>query len=138
MPSATRFAHNGYVRTVVPLQMALPLTTNAETRYEEALGFQAILESAKFFTQVAGTGSGATRTVQISKNGTVIASVAITLAGTSDLGEETAVDLSALTRDQLTFAPSDVLKIGFPASGTAFTAGAGVLVLTFAQKPQTL
>lgn len=133
MPKYARF---GWTRHLMQLYFPLPLATTAETKYEEALGFRFVIESAKFYTQVAGTGSGATRTLQISKNGTVIASVAITLAGTSDLGEETAVSLASATLDQLTFGDADVLKIGFANDGTAFTAGAGTLILVTRQQPQ--
>lgn len=131
-----RYAHNGWVRKEIPLYFPLPLATTAETKFEEALGYRFVLEKAKFFTQVAGTNSGATRTLQISKNGTVIASVAITLAGTSDIGEETEVSLASLTADQAAFGDADVLKIGFANDGTAFTAGAGILRLCIKQKPQ--
>ncbi len=133
MPRGARY---GYTYHVIPFQFALPLAATAETKYAEALGFAFEVVSAKFFTQVAGTGASATRTVQIKKGTTIIGSVAITLAGTSDIGEETAVSMSAMTSDTSRFSDADVLTIDFPASGTAFTAGAGVLLLTIRTKPQ--
>jgi len=131
-----RFAHNGWIYQWLNFYIALPLTTNAEVRFAEALGYRYEVVSGKFFTQVAGTGSGATRTVQVKKGSTVIGSVAITLAGTSDLGEETALSFAAMTADTAKFNDTDVLTIDFPASGTAFTAGAGIVSLLIRTKPQ--
>ena len=119
-----RFAKSGYVYQWLNFYFPLPLATTAETKFAEALGYQFEVVSAKFFTQVAGTNSGATRTVQIKNGTTIIGSVAITLAGTSDIGEETEVSMSAMTSTTSKFGDGDVLTIDFPASGTAFTAGA--------------
>lgn len=128
------FRRSGAIVVPFPLYFPLPLVTTAQTRFSKALGFQFELIGAFFQTQVAGTGSGATRTVQIKKNSTVVASAAITLAATSDIGEETVI--TPPTGDGRYFGDNDVLTVDFPNSGTAFTAGAGILVLLLRQRPQ--
>lgn len=129
-----RFAKNGFITIPLTIQFPLPLATTAETKFAQALGFQFELIGAWFTTTVAGTGSGATRTVQVKRGSTLIASAAITLAATSDIGEETAI--TAPTGADRFFTDSDQLVVDFPASGTAFTAGAGILTLLLRQRPQ--
>jgi hypothetical protein len=133
MPRSARY---GWVYPRINFYFPLPLAATAETKFAEALGFAYEVISGKFFTQVAGTGGGATRTVQVKKGSDIIGSVAITLAGTSDIGEETALSFSSMTSDTSRFSDADVLTIDFPASGTAFTAGAGILSLLIRTKPQ--
>jgi hypothetical protein len=132
-----RFAKTGFVRTELWLPIRLALTTGAEVRVAEALGYRAELVSATSFVQTAGAGAGATRALTIGK-GTSLTSITTmthTLAGTATLGAEVAGTLAA--GDARLFEDADLLNIGFASGGTVFTAGEIMLRLVFLQRPQT-
>jgi hypothetical protein len=97
------------------------------------------LEAAYFTTTVVATGAGATRTLRVLKGAsTVVATGTITLAGMSDLGEQTAL---TVTDDHNTnrFDDAETLTIDSPAAGAvAFTAGEGMLTLVWRTRPQQL
>lgn len=130
-----RKAPYGFQR--VPLTVYIPLpagTSAAELVTDLDLGFQFELESATVSTAIASTGSGATRTLRVLKGAsTVAASGTVTLAGTSTLGEQTALTVTAANA---TFRDGDLLTVDFASGGTAFTAGAVNLVLVVRELPQ--
>lgn len=81
-----------------------------------------------FVTAVAGTGSGATQTLNLELNSTNVTggAITVTLASTSDIGElTTGTAVTALNE----FVAGDTLSVEVAASGTVFTAGSGMLYI---------
>jgi hypothetical protein len=129
----------GWIRTPFGIYIPLPAGTGAEELVTDLdLDIMFEVEAAIFSTAIAGVGSSATRTLRVLKGAaTVVATGAITEAGTSDLGEQTAL---TVTDDGETnhYEPGDLLTVDFASGGTAFTAGAGNLALLLRTRPQTL
>lgn len=127
-----------WIRTTEQHVIKIPGGTSAAEFVTDLVpGFVRYLEAAFFTTTVVSTGSGATRALRVLKGAaTVVASGTITLAGTSDLGEQTAL---TVTDDDSTnrFEDADTVTIDSPAAGaTAFTAGEGMLTLVWRTRPQ--
>ena len=87
-----------------------------------------VVGTPQFITTVAGTGSGATQTLNLEIGTTNVTggSITITLASTSDIGERTAGTAITAANE---FAAGDTISIEYAASGTVFTAGSGMLLL---------
>lgn len=87
-----------------------------------------IVGTPYFVTTVAGTGSGATQTLNLEIGSVNVTggSITITLASTSDIGELTTG--TAVTANN-EFEAGDTLSIEYAASGTVFTAGSGTLYI---------
>lgn len=133
-----REGRSGFIRETLNVVVKIPSGTSAgEILTDYKLGFKAWLEKAVFNTTVAGTGVGANRTLRVVKGtSTVVATGTLTLAGTSDIGEQTAL---TVTDDDTTnlFEDTDNLTVDLPAAGAVeFTAGEGQLILTFRTRPQ--
>lgn len=113
--------------------------TLIDTRVAE--GFVQTLEKATFVCSTALAGAGGTQTFKVRKGGatgTVVLTFTLTLADfqtTAGKSKNFAVAIGdeAIAR----FADADTLSLTRDASGTAFSAGAGVIMLTWRQKPQT-
>lgn len=131
-----RFAPYGYVRQhlaiTVPFTGFLSVATAANLMLSKTLGFAAELEKVEFVTTVVGTGTSASRTINVRKGsatGTLCGTLNPTLANQGTLGAVLAGTVTTTAGANL-FGDSDTLTIEFPASGTAFTAGGGDLILT--------
>lgn len=130
----------GWTRTPFGIYIPIPTGTSAAEWWSVLdLGFMFEVEKAIFSTAVAATGTGATRTLRVLKGAsTVVATGTLTLAGMSDLGEQTAL---TVTDDGKTnhFEPGDLLSVDSPAAGAVeFTAGQGNLCLLLRTRPGTL
>jgi hypothetical protein len=81
-----------------------------------------------FITSVAGTGSGATQTLNLEIGSTNVTTwgITITLASTSDIGEKTTGTAATALNE---FDAGDTLSVEYAASGTVFTAGSGMLYI---------
>lgn len=92
-------------------------------------GFRFKLLALDFVTGVAGTGSGASQTLnlEIGTTNVTAGTLNVTLASTSDVGELT--EGAAITGAN-TGTASDAFSVELAASGTAFTGGSGNLIVT--------
>jgi hypothetical protein len=81
-----------------------------------------------FVTAVAGTGTGATQTLNLEIGSTDVTggTITITLASTSAIGELTT---GAAVTAENEFEAGDTLSVEYAASGTVFTAGSGMLYI---------
>ena len=128
----------GWVRSTDSIAITIPAgTATVAVVTALAAGFKRYLESAVAYVGVAGTGAGATRTLEVLKNGSVVvATGTVTLAGTATPGAATAL---AVTDANAEFLDADTLTVDFPTAGAvAFTAGTLVLVLKWRTRPQQL
>jgi hypothetical protein len=129
-----REAIYGVQRGALNVYIPIPAGAGAAEIITDWLGaYGRTIESAKAYVAIAGTGAGATRALRILKGAsTVVATGTVTLANTATLGAEIALTVTAA---DATFDDDDVLTVDF-AAGTAFTAGALNLVITFRERPQ--
>jgi hypothetical protein len=130
----------GWTRTAVGIYIPIPSGTSAvEWVTDLDLDVMFEVEAAIFSTAIAATGAGANRTLRVLKGAsTVVATGTLTLAGMSDVGEQTAL---TVTDDGETnrFEPGDLLSVDSPAAGAvSFTEGQGNLTLLLRTMPQTL
>lgn len=130
-----RFSPFGFVRAEKNIYIPIPAGTGAvEAVTDWSPGFTFTVESVKAYVAVAGVGVGATRTFRVLKGAsTVVATVAITLAGTDTVGKAVAFTVTAANA---TFTDTDVLTVDFTGAGTAFTAGAVNLTIVYRVAPQ--
>lgn len=100
-------------------------------------GFEFTIEKVTFFTQVVGVGAGASRVFRVLKNtATVVATATLLLAETDTIGELKAFTVTAA---DAFYSDTDSLTVDFPAAGAvAFTAGAGILVVTYRHQLQRI
>jgi hypothetical protein len=128
-----RFAPYGFARVPVIFYVPIPGgTTAADIVTAYAPGHTFTVEKVTAIVAVAGAGAGASRTLQVRKNNTVIASATVTLAGTATTGAQIDLPISG----DATFRDGDTLSVGFASGGTAFTAGALNVVLRTRQRLQ--
>lgn len=126
---------HGVIRGQLNLYVPLPAgTTAAEIVTDLVLGYGYTIEAVKAYVAIAGTGAGASRTFQVLKGAsTVVATATLALADTDTLGKEKAFTVTAANA---AYGDADKLTVDFASGGTAFTAGAVNLVITYRQKPQ--
>ncbi|MGI9297836.1 MAG: hypothetical protein ACR2QC_08050 [Gammaproteobacteria bacterium] len=113
---------------VIPIYLQLnDVTTTAGTHYIFTPAKPGQIMGLDFVTSEAGTGAGATVTFTPAVGGTAVVggTCVVTLAGTSDIGEETTG--AAITAGQK-FTASQTVSIQ-SSSTTVFTAGSGYLKL---------
>lgn len=128
-----RFAPYGFARGQMVFHIPIPGgTTAADLVSAYAPGHQFRLEAITAYVAIVGAGAGASRTLQILKGSTVIASATVTLANTGTLGAAISVPITG----DPSFSDSDTLTIRFASGGTAFTAGALNLVMRARQRLQ--
>jgi len=138
-----RIAPHGYSRMFMthPIPAtALVGTGSIVIMLSKTLGFYAELERIEYVTSVAGTGSGASQTFYVRKGsatGTVCGTVTPTLATTTTIGMMVVGTITSAAGENK-FTDTDTMTLERAASGTAFTAGAGTIYLTFRVKPQRL
>lgn len=127
----------GVQRGVINHYAPIPAGTGAvELITDWVSGFTYTIESVKAYVAVAGTGAGASRTLRVLKGAsTVAATGTLTLTGTDTVGKETALTVTAANAR---FSDSDVLTLDLDSGGTAFTAGALNVVITYRQHPQAV
>lgn len=130
-------AGGGWIRGYLNIYVPLPAgTTAAEIVTDLVAGFKFTVEAVSYFAAVAATGAGASRTFRVLKGAsTVVASRTLLLAEADTLGEQAA--LTVVPADA-TFLDGDVLTVDFASGGTAFTAGAGNLVIRYRTRMQQL
>jgi hypothetical protein len=128
----------GWTRTPINLYFPLPAGTGAvEVITDLVLGYMYEIESAYITTQVAGTGTSASRVINILKGAsTVAATYTLLLANTATVGQQVAL---TVTPANAHFEETDTLTVEFPTAGAvAFTAGAIILTIVLRTKPATL
>jgi hypothetical protein len=112
--------------------------TLLDTRVAE--GFVQTLEKVTFTSTTALAGAGGTQTFKVRKGGatgTVVCTFTLTLADfQTTAGKSKNFAVAAADQDAARFGDTDTLSLTRDASGTAFTGGAGVITLTWRQKPQ--
>jgi hypothetical protein len=128
----------GWTRTGFGIYIPLPSGTGAvEVVTDAVLGYITFLEKVFATVAVAGTGSGASRVVNVLKGAsTVMATHTLVLAEVGTVG---AVVPFTVTDDGGTnmLEDADTLTVEFPTAGAvAFTAGAINLYLGFRTRPQ--
>jgi hypothetical protein len=131
-----RYASGAWVRKVVNLYVPLPGGTGPVVAVLSLPVGRCVLEKMEVVPAVAGTGAGATRTLNVRKGsatGTVVATANPTLANMGTVGTFLA---GTVTASAAAFEDADVLSVEFANGGTAFTAGAVNLVLTFRERGQ--
>ena len=97
-------------------------------------GYRGRIVRWAFVTQVAGTGSGATRTPNLEINAVNVTGsdgVALALADTSAVGEVKALGTPTALNE---FDEDDTISIEWASGGTAFTAGSGAFLVVLEQK----
>jgi hypothetical protein len=111
-----------------PIQLAAMTTAAADLMTNYVPGFAFEVLAVEFVTTTIGAGAGATMALNLEIGTTNLTGgvVTVTLAGTDTLGEKTAG--TAITAANIGTA-ADTLSIEVAASGTIFTAGAGVLLV---------
>lgn len=118
----------GYFTWNIPIQLASMTTAAADLITDFVPGFRGKIVSAQFFTTTLGTGSGASQTLNFEIGSTNLTGgvTTLTLATTTPLGNRIAA--TAITGNN-TFAATDTISLEVAASGTVFTAGAGILTV---------
>lgn len=128
----------GWTRTGFGIYIPLPAGTGAvEVVTDAVLGYIAFLEKAWLSVAVAGTGSGASRVINILKGAsTVMATRTLVLADTATVGSIVPFTVTDDGGSNM-LEDADTLTVEFPTAGAvAFTAGAVNLHLSFRQRPQ--
>ncbi len=132
-----KFAAYGFART--ELNFSIPMAGTGTGQFTVALsvplGFKYTIEKVKAVWGVAGTGAGATRTLNVRKGtatGTVVATKALILA---DATQGAAVDVP-VTAANANFEDGDNLTVEFAAAGTVYTAGEVNLVIQLRHRLQ--
>lgn len=112
----------------IPLNLAAMTTAAADLISAYVLGFKFKLLAVSFVTTVLGTGAGASQVLNFEIGTTNVTGGVLTLllADTDTLGKKT--DATAITAAN-TGAATDTISLEVAASGTVFTAGAGILLL---------
>ena len=138
-----RIAPHGYNRMFMtfPITAAQLLGTGAmNIVLSKTLGFSAELEKIEFVVTVVCTGTSATQTFNVRKGsatGTVCGTITPVVAETGTMGL-CVVGTITSAAGQNKFTDTDTMTLERAASGTAFTAGAGTIYLTWRVKPQRL
>lgn len=127
----------GWVRNQLAIYHPLPAGTGAvEIVTDLVPGFRLFVEKVWAVVQVAGTGAGATRTFRVLKGAsTVVATRTLALADTTPVG---AVVPFTVTPANAEIGDADTLTVDFASGGTAFTAGAVVLIIQYRTRAQQL
>lgn len=126
--SATLAATVGIQTVAIPIQLAAMTTSAADliTNYTPGYAFE--LLSLEFVTTTLGTGASASQVLNLEIGTTNVTGGVLTLllADTDTLGKKTAA--TAITAANVGTA-ADTISLEVAASGTVFTAGAGILLL---------
>lgn len=125
---ATLAATAGITTVAIPIQLASMTTAAADLITNYTPGFKGKILSVSFATTTLGTGASASQVLNLEIGTTNLTGGVLTLllADTDTLGKLTAA--TAVTAAN-SFSASDTISVEVAASGTVFTAGAGVLLL---------
>lgn len=112
----------------IPIQLAAMTTSAADLITGLVLGHRGKILSLQFNTTTLGTGAGASQVLNMEINSTDVTGgvLTLTLATTTPLGNRIAA--TAITANN-EFDADDTISLEVAASGTVFTAGAGVLTV---------
>lgn len=113
----------------IPLQLASMTTAAADLVTEYTPGYKFKILAVDFITTTLGAGSGASQTLNLEIGTTNVTGGVVnpTLSSTNTLGKLTAgTSVTAANTGSAT----DVLSVEVAASGTVFTGGAGILLIT--------
>lgn len=125
---ATLASTAGISTLSIPIQLASMTTSAADLVTNLTLGYKFKILAASFTTTTIGVGSSASQVINLEINSTNVTGgvVTITEASTDTLGEASAgTSITAAN----TGSASDTISIEVAASGTVFSAGAGVLFI---------
>lgn len=125
---STLAATAGISTLSIPIQLAAMTTSAADLLTAYTPGYKFKILSVDFVTTTLGTGSGASQTINLEIGTTNLTGGVInpTLAGTDTLGELTSgTSVTAAN----TGSASDTISVEVAASGTVFTAGAGIILI---------
>lgn len=130
-----RFAIYGYNRQTITVPVAILSLqgTAAAVLTSWTPGFAFEVEKVDYLVKVAHTGSNATRAFTLKRGATAVAVITPTVAATGTVGA--VVAQTSLTPSVARFSSTDAMTIDF-ATGTAFTAGEGSLLITVRLKAQ--
>jgi hypothetical protein len=118
----------GYLTWNIPLQLASMTTSAADLVTGFVPGFRGKIVSAQFFTTTVGTGTSASQVLnfEIGSTDTTGGVLTLLLADTTTLGTRKAATAFTAANE---FTATDSISLEVAASGTVFTAGAGVLTV---------
>jgi len=130
----------GWIRGQFNFYVLLPTGTGAvEFVTDHVPGFKFYVESVKAYVIVAGTGSGASRTLRLIKTvgttDTTVATTTLLLADTDTVGKEKVV---AVTPANAEFLDSHKLTLDVASGGTQFTAGSINVCVQYRTRAQQL
>lgn len=127
--NATLASTAGITTLSIPIQLASMTTSAADLVTAFTPGYKFKILGLSFATTTVSTGDGASQVLNLEIGTTNLTggALTLTLAGTDTLGELTAA--TAVTAAN-TGSASDTISLEVAASGTVFTAGEGVLVVT--------
>lgn len=130
-------SRSGFVRSSFGIYIPIPTGTGAVENITDLVrGFRFWIEKVTAIVAVAGTGSGATRTLRVLKGAsTVVATGTVTLAATATVGAKVALTVTDDNKTNM-FDNTDVLTVDWASGGTAFTAGALYLDIVERSHPQ--
>lgn len=121
-------ANAGVYTLAIPIQLAAMTTSAADLMTGWVPGHRGKILGLQFFTTTLGTGSGASQTLNLEIGTTNVTGgvLSLTLATTTPLGNRIAA--TAITANN-EFEATDTISLEVAASGTVFTAGAGVILI---------
>lgn len=127
----------GWIRGQMALYFPIPTGTGAvEVLTDLIPAFKFYIEKVTAVVQVAATGSGASRTVNVVKDAsTVVATATYALADGGTVG---GIKAFTVTPANAEFLDGSKLSVEFASGGTAFTAGALMLLIQYRTRPQQL
>ncbi len=121
-------ATTGVTTVAIPLQLASMTTSAADLVTDYTPGYKFKILAVDFVTTTLGTGTSASQTLNLEIGSTNVTGGVVnpTLTSTNTLGKLTSG--TAVTAAN-TGTSTDTISVEVAASGTAFTAGAGVLLI---------
>lgn len=125
---STLAATAGVSTLSIPIQLAAMTTSAADLVTDYTPGYKFKVLSVDFVTTTIGAGAGASQTINLEIGSTNLSGGVInpTLTGTNTLGKMTSG--TAVTANN-TGSASDTISVEVAASGTVFSAGAGIILI---------
>jgi hypothetical protein len=131
-----RYANYGFTRKILTLQQAVATGTSQEIVVLSLPVGRCVLEKLEVIPIVAGTGTSASRVLNVRKgtaSGTVAATLTMVLA---DMQTKGTFKAGAVTASAASFDDSDTMTVEIASGGTQFTALTIAVVLTFRELAQ--
>lgn len=125
---STLAATAGITTLSIPIQLAAMTTSAADLLTDYTPGYKFKILSVDFVTTTIGAGAGASQTINLEIGSTNLSGGVInpTLTGTNTLGKTTSG--TSVTANN-TGSASDTISVEVAASGTVFSAGAGIILI---------